>query len=346
MADLAQSPLVKAPTHAVDDEATSAGAGLNLKQAARLLGVHYMTAYRYVRQGRLAARRAGTKWLVSEQAVQLLRAELDVGRATEPNGRVRPSGRRQADWAARLYSCLLAGDEPSAWRVVRSALAAGHSVSFCYSQMLTDALAMLGSRWAAGEIAVADQYLATAVASRVVARLGAYSRRPGRSRGTVVFGAPLGELHALPISIAADLVRAAGFGVLELGANAPPEAFAMAAQRAPRLVAVGIGVTSAEWLPFAQQAVDSVRAVEPDVPIVLGGQAAITAAGSELRGVTAWAPDGPAAVKVIEELTRVKARARAARESPASLPAKPVPNQYRRLATTSTEPSRGHGWEA
>jgi excisionase family DNA binding protein len=309
MVDLAHGPLAKQPGGAGEELALT-GAGLNLKRAARLLGVHYMTAYRYVRQGRLPATRAGTTWLVPEDAVQLLRAELDAARTTGPDGQGRPKQRCQVDWASRLYSCLLAGDEANAWRVVRSALAAGHSVAFCYSEMLTDALAMLGSRWAAGEISVADQYVATAVASRVVARLGAHSRRPGRSRGTVVFGAPLGELHALPISIAADLVRTAGFSALELGANAPPEAFAMAAQRAPRLVAVGIGVTSTDWLSSAQQAVDSVRAVEPHVPIVLGGQAAITAAGSQLRGVTAWAPDGPAAVRVIEELALANARAK------------------------------------
>ncbi|HLU43332.1 MAG TPA: helix-turn-helix domain-containing protein, partial [Microthrixaceae bacterium] len=37
---------------------------LNLKQVAQRLGVHYMTAYRYVRTGRLPARREGNVWLV------------------------------------------------------------------------------------------------------------------------------------------------------------------------------------------------------------------------------------------------------------------------------------------
>jgi len=37
---------------------------LNIKQVAAELGVHYMTAYRYVRTGRLAARKVGTGWVV------------------------------------------------------------------------------------------------------------------------------------------------------------------------------------------------------------------------------------------------------------------------------------------
>ena len=55
---------------------------LNLKQVAAELGVHYMTAYRYVRQGRLPAWRDGTNWrvdpaaLASFVAVELLLADV------------------------------------------------------------------------------------------------------------------------------------------------------------------------------------------------------------------------------------------------------------------------------
>lgn len=288
---------------------SAAGAGLNLKQVARRLGVHYMTAYRYVRQGRLSATQEGATWLVSER---------DLERFEHEESGKQAGGAGAVDWADRLYRCLLAGDEASSWRVVRAALGSGHAVSFCYVEMLSAALVTLGAQWEAGEVTVADQYLATAVAGRIVARLGALSRRPGRDRGTVVFGAPSGELHGLPVSIAADLVRCAGFAVLELGADAPPEAFALAARRAPRLVAVGVGMTSPDRTCAAQEVIDALRAADPEVPIVIGGQAAISAAGSVLRGVTAWATDGPAAVAVIEELA--KKRARRARHSASGSP--------------------------
>ena len=39
----------------------------NLKQVAASLGVHYVTAYRYVRTGRLPARRVGTGWVVDPE---------------------------------------------------------------------------------------------------------------------------------------------------------------------------------------------------------------------------------------------------------------------------------------
>lgn len=299
------------------------GGHVNLKQAARRLELHYMTVYRYVRQGRLEAVRQGSGWVVAEPALERLRAELAGARAVglAPG---RGAG-TTVDWSDRLYRCLLAGDEANAWRVVRAALAAGRSVTYCYVDMLSGALATLGNDWAGGDISVADQHLATAVATRIVAQLGALSRRPGRSRGNVVFGAPTGELHALPVAIAADLVRLAGFDVLELGANAPPEAFALAAQRARRLVAVGIGVVDVELVPWVQATVDAVRAVDAQAPIIIGGQAAITVKSSELYGITAWAPDGVAAASLISDLARP-------RRHPSSAPTETVPCGAPKLA--------------
>ena len=49
---------------------TAGNADLNLKQVAAELGVHYMTAYRYVRTGRLVARRVGTGWIVATEDLQ------------------------------------------------------------------------------------------------------------------------------------------------------------------------------------------------------------------------------------------------------------------------------------
>jgi excisionase family DNA binding protein len=276
---------------------------LNLKQVAVCLDVHYMTAYRYVRQGRLEAEREGTQWRVPVAALEAFRSGgSDDG---------------DTDWAARLERCLLAGDEVAAWRVVDGALAAARTPQYCYVEILASALAHIGSRWEAGELDVADQYVATAVATRIVARLGARFRRPGRRRGTLVFGSPLGELHSLPVALAADLVRLEGFDVLELGANVPPAVFAAAALRAPRLVAVGIGITRGASVPAAQQAVDAVRSLAPDVPVVLGGQGAWDPAATAMTGVSAFALDGSGVASVVATIAARRA-ADCVRSSPRS----------------------------
>lgn len=267
---------------------------LNLKQVASRLGVHYMTAYRYVRQGHLGAERVGTEWRISPEAVDQFLARRDDAAASEE--------RLDVDWSARLVGPLLAGDEPTAWSILERTLAAGHDPAFCYLDVIGAAIAAIDRRRADGSIDAAQQPLATAVAYRLVARLGSRFRRTGRSRGSVIFGAPTGELHHLPIAIVADLVRLAGFDVLELGAHTPPEAFAAAIEHAPRLVAVGIGMTSIDHVDEARRTISMVRAVRPDVPIIVGGQAVLNATVADVLDASAWAGDGRTAVAMIEAL--------------------------------------------
>jgi len=270
---------------------------LNLKQVAAVLGVHYMTAYRYVRTGRLAARQVGTGWVVDAGDVTAFAA-----RAAGDGGPTPAS-----NWRPRLATTLAAGDETAAWRVIEQALAAGMPPAQCYLDLLVGAIDDVSGRSALPHAPVAQEYLAMATSARLVARLGARFRRPGRSRGTVVFGAPLGEHHTLAISIVADLVRLEGFNCLELGADVPPEAFAGAAADAYRLVAVGIGVTTASNLEAVRSTVEVVHRVDAAIPVVVGGQAASPDAG-RLTGADAWASDGRHAVAVIGDLAQSRRR--------------------------------------
>jgi excisionase family DNA binding protein len=273
--------------------------GLNLKQVAQQLGVHYMTAYRYVRQGRLPARREGTAWVVDPADV----AAFSPGVAPPPDP-AEPPGPEAVDWPARIRPALLAGSEVDAWSVVEKALAAAVTPQRVYLDLLAGTVAAIGDDVIRGRATIADQHLATVTAQRVAGRLGTRFRRRGRSRGTVVLGAPLGERHALPIAILADLLRLAGFTVLELGADVPAEAFATAAERAERLVAVGIGVTGVDHLDRAAEVAQAVRDAAPGCPVLLGGQAVRNPEVAAVVDADAWAPDGESAVALVEGLVR------------------------------------------
>ena len=62
----------------------SAAGLLGLQEAADQLGVHYMTAYRYVRTGRLPATRIGSQWWIDPR-------DLPSAAAGSPvTGRSRP----------------------------------------------------------------------------------------------------------------------------------------------------------------------------------------------------------------------------------------------------------------
>src|SRR5579862_117910 len=263
-----------------------------LQEAAERLGVHYMTAYRYVRTGRLPAERRGVQWIVDPADLEKMRGP---GRA--PRG----TGRGRAESPAMLAARMVAGDEAGAWVLVEAALASGAEPADVYLNVLVPALQRVGDGWAAGELSVADEHRASAVAQRLIGRLGPRFARRGRKRGTVVVGEPAGELHGLPSAIVSDLLRGAGFTVLDLGANTPAESFVDSCREVDRLVAVVIGATVMGQDRTLRATVRALRKGGVAVPVLVGGAAIEGDDHAGRLGADGWSGrDGRSAVAAVE----------------------------------------------
>jgi excisionase family DNA binding protein len=255
---------------------------ITLQQAADALGVHYMTAYRYVRHGQLEARKVDGEWRVSSAA-------LDAFRAGARRPRV-GRGARSAPWAERMEARLVAGDAAGAWGVVEAAMAAGASPDRVYTEVISPALVSIGDRWAGGELDIASEHRATAVVQRLIGRLGPHFGRRGRTRGVVVVGAPAGETHSLVVSMLADLLRGEGWEVSDLGADVPAESFVTAVSEVDP-VAVIISVTASDSLPAAAHACASLRTHHPETRVVLGGRAVVDERSALELGADAFSAD-------------------------------------------------------
>jgi excisionase family DNA binding protein len=277
---------------------------ISLREAARRLDVHYMTAYRYVRTGRLPARRDGQEWLVDPGDLVLVRPPAPA----EPAAPGAPRPRVRRDRVPILQARMIAGDEAGAWRVVEDALASGLEPAGVYLDLLVPVLRRVGEDWAEGTITIAAEHRATAVAQRIIGRLGPMFARRGRKRGTVVIGGPSGDQHSLPGAIVADLLRGRGFEVIDLGPNTPAESFAETAQQVPRLVAVVIGMTARGLEDAARAAVAAVRDSGLTVPVLAGGSAVRGAEQALELGADAWT--GPDGRSVLAAVDRVAARGR------------------------------------
>ncbi|HVM39488.1 MAG TPA: B12-binding domain-containing protein [Acidimicrobiia bacterium] len=264
-----------------------------LTEAADRLGVHYMTAYRYVRTGRLPATRDGVQWMVDP-------ADLDLLRSPAPRGRRGRRG-RPVSRTAELADRMVAGDEPGAWRIVEGVLASGAEPADVYVDTIAAALHDIGEGWAANRLTVADEHRAAIVAHRLIGRLGPRFARPGRKRGTVVVGAAPGDHHGLPSIMLADLLRGAGFEVLDMGANPMDRSFADCARKANRLVAVGIGATTAPGDLKIRAAIRAVRDAGIAAPILVGGAAVADEEHARRLGADAWSGrDARTAVGAVE----------------------------------------------
>ena len=243
-----------------------ANSDVSLHDVAEMLDVHYMTVYRYVRQGQLPATKVGRSWYVKPSDLELFRdAKVHASEVSE-------GGRKVAPWAERLEAQLIQGDQRGAAEIMEAVLRSGHDLYFLYLQVLSPAMGAIGAKWAAGNLEIFVEHRASNIALRLIGQFGPRFARRGVSKGTVVLGSPADEMHTLSTSMVADLIRLEGWNVSDVGANMPAEAFAEAIRQGEDVVAVCIGVTMPGSLPAAQATIGAIRKVVPrDLPILVGG---------------------------------------------------------------------------
>src|SRR5215472_16368483 len=187
---------------------------MQLREAADALGVHYQTAYLWVRQGSLPARKRGRGYEVDDADVAALARRRRLG--SRP---ARQIGVR--DWQAQadqLYAAIAAGEETHA-RHWLGRLAAGVTLVDLCERVIAPALRRIGDDWASGQVSIAQEHRASAICERLIA---AHAGQPGgRPRGRAVVATPPGERHGLPALMAAACLREDRWLVQHLAADLP-----------------------------------------------------------------------------------------------------------------------------
>ena len=235
---------------------------MQLRDAAETLGVHYQTAYGWVRQGTLRARKTPHGYEVSESDVRDLLVKRAAG--AEP-----PREVQVRDWAAqadRLYAALVAGDETQARRDF-GRLAAGVPLTGLCDHVIAPALRRVGTEWAAGELSIATEHRATAICERLIA---ARVHQPqGRPHGIAVTTTPPGERHALPAMMAAACLREDHWHVHHLAADIPgAEVISLAADSGASLIVLSSATSGAVRL--ASRETREIRERLPDARVLAG----------------------------------------------------------------------------
>lgn len=276
-------------------------AEITLQDAAEQLGVHYMTVYRYVRTGRLPARKHDGQWWVRAEDLATMRNPVP---APVPRTDAPPRKRRWDRYIERLVPRLIDGDEAGAWGVVESALTAGAAPIEIHVDLIGPAMREVGAKWEAGTLSVGGEHRASAVAQRLAGRLSPRFARRGRRRGTVVLAGAPGDIHALPVVLLADVLRGAGFEVIDFGANTPSADIARAASEGEGVVAVALSASTGQREDELRATIADIRTVTNGMPILLGGPAITDAETATRLGATGWAPDARTAVELVESVRK------------------------------------------
>jgi excisionase family DNA binding protein len=235
---------------------------MQLREAADTLGVHYQTAYAWVRQGVLPARKVGRGYEVQDDDVRSLAAQRALGRQPPRHVQVR-------DWATRadrLYWEIVLGEETRARRWL-DGLADGVTLLDLCERVIAPALRQVGDNWAAGQLSIAQEHRASAICERLLATHT--QQLPGRPRGTAVVATPPGERHGLPALMAAACLREERWLVHHLATDLPFAEVTRMAQDV-RASFVVFSTTTADAGRSAGAAAIDIVAAHPELNVIIG----------------------------------------------------------------------------
>ena len=191
-------------------------------------------------------------------------------------GAVRGTGPAEAVAMTERFLGAARALDPDAITAVLDDIFARGSFERIATDLIFPALEALGDAWAAGQVSVAGEHMASSAVQR---RLGQALEAAGSAEGhgpRVVVGLPPGGRHELGALAFAVAARRAGLPVVYLGADLPMDDWLNAAQGARAAV---IGVVTARDRTAALEVARLLRDAYPELILAIGGRAAQEAPG-------------------------------------------------------------------
>ncbi len=250
--------------------------GIDLNSAADQLGVHYQTAYKWVRSGALPAQQVQGRYVLDPDDVA---AFAERRSSPSPRPPRRPRGGYE-QLRRQMTTALTDGDERTVRRRATDLIASGVALTTVTHELLVPALLHIGSEWHAGRLPIWVEHRASAIVQRL---LGEHDPNPrGRRRGTAMVAALSGDHHGLPTAMAAAALREDNWNVHHLGADMPADELVRFCEQHGVHLAV-LTVTIPEARPLANETAERIEE--------LGTRALVGQPGSTLAELQSMARD-------------------------------------------------------
>jgi len=203
----------------------------------------------------------------------------------------------------QMQTDLYDGDMDAVEAATRKAIDDGMSPKEILDDGLIAGMDIVGRDFKAGDLFIPEVLLcarAMHAGLKILRPLLAESGVP--VQGKLVIGTVAGDLHDIGKNLVSMMFQGAGFEVIDLGTNVPPEKF-VETVRAENADLVGMSALLTTTMPSMKATIDAfIQAGLRDKVKVLIGGAPVTAEYSEDIGADGFAPDAGAAVDAAREL--------------------------------------------
>jgi 5-methyltetrahydrofolate--homocysteine methyltransferase len=202
-----------------------------------------------------------------------------------------------------LFDAVVTGDRDETLALVQRALEEGFSPEQILQQALIAAMGEVGERFERGDFFVPEMLIAARAMQAGLDLLRPRLAETGvPSVGKVVMGTVKGDLHDIGKNLVGMMLQGAGFEIVDLGTDVPPEKFA-AAVREHGAQLLGMSALLTTTMPHMGETIEALEdmGVRAQVQVMVGG-APVTEAFAQKIGADGYAPDASRAVALAKSL--------------------------------------------
>jgi methanogenic corrinoid protein MtbC1 len=129
-----------------------------------------------------------------------------------------------SDWLEKkssFLSALIEGDHRKSLNIAKESVLSGKDIEPFYLNIIQPSMYEVGMLWERGTISVAQEHLASAIVTRVMAASSMMTVAPQLKKTKIVITAAPNEFHEIGAWILSDILEHSGWDVKYLGANTP-----------------------------------------------------------------------------------------------------------------------------
>ena len=204
-----------------------------------------------------------------------------------------------------LYDETLMGNAPAVLELTNTAIASGMGPDTILFDALIPSLEEVGARFERGDFFVPEMLIAGKAMSGALNVLRPLLAETGaESIGTYVMGTVKGDVHDIGKNLVNIMLEGAGFTVIDIGVQAPPEKF-IEAIREHKPDIVGMSAFLTTTMPMFKVNIHEITkaGLRNEVLIMVGG-APVTQEYADAVGADGYAADASTAVRLAKELIK------------------------------------------
>jgi len=206
-----------------------------------------------------------------------------------------------------LYDETMVGNKPAVLELTQQGLDSGLTPEQLLFEALIPSLEEVGARFERGDWFVPEMLIAGKAMSAALDLLRPLLAQTGvESVGTFLMGTVKGDVHDIGKNLVNIMLEGAGFTVIDLGVQVPPEKFVAAIEEhKPDIVGMSAFLTTT--MPMFKANINAIeKAGLRDSVVIMVGGAPVTQEYADVCGADGYAADAATAVRKAKEFVVAK----------------------------------------